>query len=107
MKILAFALVFYWGFAASIYVYRLWLKNALNLWNKVLFAPLLIAFFLIDVFLNWTLLVLVMGVPPNYCATISERFEIYHEGDKGWRGAVATFVCERLLNTIDPSGQHC
>jgi len=107
MNILLFALFFYWGFAPAIYVYRLWLKDSLNIWNKVLFAPLLIGFYCLDVFLNWTLLVFIMGVPPNNCATISERLATYHEGDKGWRGSVATFVCEKLLNTIDPSQQHC
>ncbi|MDE2105941.1 MAG: hypothetical protein KGL39_52450 [Patescibacteria group bacterium] len=105
--ILLYLLLFYWGFAAAIAVYRQWLAGRLNWWNKVLFAPLLAGFFLTDVILNWTLLVFVMGAPPMNCATISERFAIYHEGDKGWRGKVAAFVCDELLNTIDPAGAHC
>ena len=100
-------LVFYWAFAASISVYRLWLGNRLNAWNEALFSPLLVAFFLTDVAINWTVL-MVMGVPPAGTKTISERFEVYHKGDFGWRSKVATWVCETLLNTIDPSPEgHC
>lgn len=25
----------------------------------------------------------------------------------GWRGCVASFVCEQLLNPFDPDGKHC
>jgi len=107
MKELAFVLVFYWGFAAAISVYRLWLKGTLNTWNKVLYAPLLLLFGAVDVTLNYTVLIVTMGLPPAGCYTISARMDYYHHFPCGWKTTVATFVCERLLNTIDPSGNHC
>ena len=101
-----YLLLFYWAFAAAISVYRLWMAGKLNVFNEIVFLPLLLGFALTDVALNYTVL-LVMGLPPKGCYTISARFEQYHRSDTGWRGTVATFVCERLLNPIDPSGNHC
>ena len=107
MIILAIYL-FYIGFAVAISVYRQWLKGTLNLWNKVLFAPVLISFFFLDVFVNYTVL-LVLGWPPQGCHTISERLAEYHTTSNAsdFQKAVATFVCEKLLNPIDPTGAHC
>lgn len=104
---IAQTLVFYWAFAAAITVYRKWVKGELNTYNKVLFAPLLIWFYLVDLWINWTVLFTVMGRSPAGTKTISERFEVYHAGGFGWKTDVATFVCEKLLNTIDPAGGHC
>lgn len=98
---------FYAGFALSICVYRQWQKGTLNLLNKVAFAPVLIAFFLVDLIINWTVLFAVMGETPLGTKTISDRFEVYHKGDYGWKTKVATFFCEKLLSPIDPAGVHC
>ena len=104
--IILYTLLFYWAFAAAISVYRLWLKGVLNTWNEVAFIPLLLCFALLDVILNYTLF-MTMGMPPLHCYTISARLEYYHKNDKGWRGDFATWVCEKLLNTLDPTGSHC
>jgi len=106
---------FYLQFAAAISVYRLWLKGKLNLWNECAYLPLLAAFFLIDVVLNWTVL-LIIGAPPRGCTTMSDRFQVYHTGlnldgtpyqADQLQKDVGTWICEKLLNPIDPSGQHC
>jgi hypothetical protein len=100
---------FYMAFAMCISVYRLWLKGSLNLLNKVLFGPVLIVFFVVDVLLNWTLLLLVFGAPPPGCRTISDRLEFYHSHPfcTPFEQDFAQFVCEKLLNPIDPAGGHC
>ena len=100
---------FYVGFALSISVYRQWLKGALNIYNKIVFAPILIAFFLLDVGMNYTALSLLFGFPPIGAFTISARLEIYHKTSNAsaFQKAFATFVCEKLLNPIDPTGDHC
>ena len=108
--------LFYVAFAASVGVYRAWVKGKLNMLNKVLFAPVLIAFGAVDVALNFSVMML-LGLPPLRCMTISDRLQVYHTGRNLWdespypaspfQKAFATFVCERLLNPIDPSGQHC
>lgn len=107
--------IFYMGFAAAISVYRLWLQGKLNLLNKVLYAPLLFSFFVLDVCLNYTVL-LVMGLPPEHCWTMSDRFQVYHL-DMNLDGTpytasslqkdVGTFICVKMLNPIDPTGNHC
>lgn len=97
--------LFYLGFVVSIVAYRSWQKGTLNTYNRILFVPVLIGFYLIDVTINWTLL-WVMGKPPKGI-TISDRFEFYRQNDKGLRGKLAAFICEKLLNNVDPTGQHC
>ena len=100
--------LFYAGFALCISVYRQWLKGTLNLLNKLCFAPVLIVFAMLDIAINYTLL-MVFGPPPAKCYTISARFESYHKvsAPSEFAKAVATFTCEKLLNTIDPTGDHC
>ena len=103
---LLFTYLFYLGFALSVSIYRQWVKGTLNILNKVLFAPVLITFIILDFVLN-VLLILVMGFPPEDSYTISTRFEAYRKGNYGIKTIIATFVCEKLLNTVDPTGQHC
>ena len=108
MKEILLVWAFYVGFAVSISVYRQWLKGVLHPINKVLFSPVLVGFFSIDVVLNYTVL-LVLGWPPAGDYTISARLATYHTTDKAseFQKVFATFVCEQLLNPIDPSGTHC
>lgn len=107
--------LFYLGFALSVSIYRQWIKGTLNVLNKLLFAPILIIFIILDIILN-ILLIIPMGFPLNGVRppassferyTISYRFEIYREKDHGWKTTLANLVCEKLLNTVDPTGTHC
>ena len=98
---------FYVGFALSVSIYRQWVKGTLNAFNKLIFAPILITFIIIDILINYTILILLMGFPPKSSHTISDRFYIYHHGRYGWKTTVATITCEKLLNTVDPTGNHC
>jgi hypothetical protein len=69
----------------------------------------LLWFGLLDIILNYTVVATAFGLPPEGAYTISTRFEKYRAPDfpDGIRKSVATFVCEKLLNTVDPSGSHC
>jgi len=112
MSIAIHLYAFYLGFALAISIYRLWQQSRLNLWNKLAFAPVLIGFFTLDVFLNYTLF-LVFGVPviedfkdlSQY--TISWRLAKARAGNSGFLKALADFVCVELLDPIDPNGNHC
>jgi hypothetical protein len=97
---------FYLGFALSVSVYRLWVQGGLNLWNKLLFAPVLIAFYALDIALNYTVF-MVFGLPPQGCISISLRMKAYRDSGDGFRKVFASFLCEKFLNPIDPSGSHC
>ena len=107
MTIILHAYAFYLGFALSISIYRLWEQGKLNLLNKILFAPVLIVFAALDVLLNYTLFVLLFGLPKGKDYTISHRFETYRLTETGYKRVIADFTCEKLLSTIDPSGKHC
>ena len=98
--------LFYIGFAIAISVYRQFLKGVLNLLNMVAFFPILLVFATLDVMLNFTVFLL-MGWPPTHCYTISARLAWYHQYCTDWRHTVAVFVCDELLNPIDPAGGHC
>lgn len=99
--------IFYIGFALSVSIYRLWVKGTLNVFNKLVFAPILIIFIILDVIINCTILLLIMGFSPNHTFTITDRFYEYRHGNYGWKSKVAIFVCDKLLNTVDPTGNHC
>lgn len=106
VDILLYAYLFYLGFALSISVYRLWLNGKLNIYNKVLFAPVLLIFIVLDFILNYSVF-LIMGWPPKRCHTISDRLAVYRLTNRGYKTAFANFICEKLLNTVDPTGNHC
>jgi len=100
---------YYLTAAFCIVIYRLWLKGNLNIWNKVLFFPVIIPFYLSDVFFNFTLLNLMFGMTPAGTKSISERFEYYRKikAPSEFSKQVADFVCDKLLNTVDPTENHC
>ena len=114
---------FYKEFAGAISIYRFWLKKKLNLWNKVMFSPYLVSYFLTDVFINFTFLGIIYKtfsgeyLPPKGCVSMSDRFQVYHKSllldmqtpfeATAFQKDTATFVCEKLLNPVDPSGEHC
>ena len=115
--------MFYIQFAGAISVYRLALKKTLNVLNYAMFSPYLAIYFLADVIINWTILAIIYKVsmgdwlPPPGCTTMSRRFQVYHtrlllDGTTPYPATIfehasATFVCEKLLNPIDPTGNHC
>lgn len=108
LDILLFIYLFYLGFALAVSVYRQWLKGALNPLNKVLFAPVLITFIVLDVVLNYTIFLVLLGPAPPKCYTISTRLAEYRKVQDGsWNDWIANFICEKLLNTVDPIGKHC
>jgi len=39
-------------------------------------------------------------------ATLTGRLK-RHKAEGGWRGKVAAWICDRLLNQFDPDGKHC
>lgn len=72
-----------------------------------MFAPLLLIFIVLDVVANYTLFIALMGLPPKNCHTITDRFTVYNSGRHGWKTKVASLMCEKLLDTVDPTGNHC
>jgi len=93
-------------------LYALWLSYVLTMhiihkWDtlpmasKVLGFPAAAFAYLFDIFLNWTVCTVIFLDWPQE-KTITERLHRYR---RGWRGAVARWVCNHLLNPFDP--KHC
>jgi hypothetical protein len=71
---------------------------------KVLGFPLLIIGFVLDVFVNFTVMTVVLfEIPQEF--TVTSRLKRHNLFSTGWRKAVAKWV-EPLLDPYDPSGDH-
>lgn len=70
-------------------------------------VPLLLIGGALDILLNYTVVsLLFLEWPPFREWTISARLTRYVHA-AGWRGRVARWVCQHLLDTFDPTGAHC
>ena len=88
-------------------LYRLHLKGDLNGLNKLLAYPVVIIGLLIDVIVNWTIaIVLFMDFPKEYLVT--QRLIRYKNTESlCWRGRMATYICDSILDVFDPRSNHC
>lgn len=107
---LSLALVFLWGFW-GLYVlimglYRAQLDKRLNGPMSFLGAPYLVVGYLVDVACNLTLATLVLLELPRELLVTTRLTRHLRSGD-GWRHALATWVCNKLLDPLDPRGKHC
>lgn len=50
---------------------------------------------------------LFLDLPARGEHLLTARLKRYVATDDGWRCALATWMCARLLNPFDPSGRHC
>lgn len=71
---------------------------------KVLGYPVLIVGYLLDCFVNFTVMtILLLEIPRE--TTVTARLSRHNETSTGWRKAVALWA-EPLLDPYDPSGNH-
>lgn len=71
---------------------------------KVLGYPVLIVGYVLDCFVNLTVMtVLLLEIPKE--TTVTARLSRHNEESTGWRKAVADWA-EPLLDPYDPSGNH-
>jgi len=66
---------------------------------------------LVGIILDWLLNVIVgtvlfLEMPKSFGELVTARLK-RHCNLPTWRGAIAWWVCHKLLNTFDPSGRHC
>lgn len=109
-------LIFYVGIGLGA-TYLLWLfficvmglkraKDAglLSTTAKVLGYPVLIVGYLLDCFVNFTVMtILLLEIPRE--TTVTARLSRHNETSTGWRKTVALWA-EPLLDPYDPSGNH-
>lgn len=71
---------------------------------KVLGYPVLIVGYVLDCFVNTTVMtVLLLEIPQE--TTVTSRLKRHNRESTGWRKAIATWA-EPLLDPYDPSGDH-
>jgi hypothetical protein len=67
--------------------------------------PVLIFGLLLDVLVNWVFGTLMFLELPKETVLTSRLKR--HRFSESWRGVLAAFICNQLLNQFDPSGTHC
>jgi hypothetical protein len=72
--------------------------------GKALGYPTLVIGLLLDLFVNLTLMTIVLLELPREF-TVTARLKRHHKESKGWRLAVVKFF-EPVLDPLDPSGDH-
>lgn len=71
----------------------------------VMGSPLIVCGVLLDALVNATLMTaLLLEWPREWLVTTRLK---RHCGADTWRGAVARWVCHKLLDAFDPDGRHC
>ena len=80
-------------------------KDTLDNQQKIIFFPIVLVGILCDVLFRWTVGVVILAdVTPCWLFTdVLKR----HVKEDTWRGKIARFMCSKLLNKFDPSGEHC
>ena len=72
--------------------------------GKVLGYPTLVIGLVLDLFVNLTLMTIVLLELPREL-TVTSRLKRHHKESTGWRLAVVKFF-EPVLDPLDPSGDH-
>jgi len=96
---------FYALYALVMGVYRAHLAQRLSLVAYALLAPFVLLGFVVDVLTNITIATLAFAEPPRELL-LTTRLQRYISGT-GWRRTVAAWVCDTLLDPLDPRGEHC
>lgn len=86
-------------------LYRAYLKGDMPWPIKVLGAPFLILGLAVDAFANVFIASFVLAEAPREWLVTTRLSRLEHE--HGWRGDIARWVCDSILDPLDPTGEHC
>lgn len=80
-------------------------KDSLDKTQKIIFFPIVLVGYILDVLFRITVgSVILLDVSPNLLFTaVLQR----HVNKDTRRGKIARFICQKLLDRFDPSGNHC
>ena len=106
LSVLAYLYAFWCAYVLVMGIYRAHLAHRLVGLNKLLALPVVAVGYFMDVACNLIVAPLVFLDWPRE-ALVTSRLIRYKRDDHGWRGRVADFICERLLDVFDPTGDHC
>lgn len=60
----------------------------------------------LDCLVNITVMSILFLEPPRQLL-VTQRLQYHIRNGKGWRKALAYWVCRNYLNAFDPTGDHC
>ena len=87
-------------------LYRAKLDGRLSGLNLVFGYPVVILAALVDVFFNLIVAPFVfLDIPREWLVTM--RLKRYMAGPASWRRTIAEYICDRVLDIFDPTGDHC
>jgi hypothetical protein len=103
---IAYLYAFWCAYVLVMGIYRAHLAQRLVGLNKVLAIPVVIVGYVMDVATNWIIAPLVFLDWPRE-ALVTSRLLRYKRDACGWRCQLATWICDELLDPLDPTGDHC
>jgi hypothetical protein len=97
---------FYAFYLACMTLVRAYQEDKLTISMKILGYPILLCGVVIDFLMNITIFsVIFLQFPSQFLVT--SRLKRNLKVGQGWRYKLAKFICEQLLNNVDPSHNHC
>lgn len=87
-------------------LYRAHLDRRLTPFTYVLGAPWLALGLAVDVVVNVSFASLVFLEPP-FELLVTQRLQRHSQATTGWRHRLAVWICTRVLDPFDPTGNHC
>ena len=87
-------------------IYRAHLDKRLTTTTKILALPWVVVGYVLDVLVNVTVASLVFWEPP-WELLLTSRLQRHIDANHGWRHRRAQWICDRLLDPFDPTGNHC
>jgi hypothetical protein len=113
-KIVGYTLLYLWifwvFFVAVMAIYRQYLAKKLTAVEKFLGLPVVIIGAALDIFCEYTIAtVIFLDVPPLKELYVTRRLIRYikTEPKTEWRYKLAYWICHKMLDNFDPTGQHC
>jgi hypothetical protein len=109
LLILIYLYAFWYLFVGSMGIYRAHLQKKLKGLNFVLSAPAIVVAYVVDVIANWTIAVFLFAeLPKEFLVTTRlKRFIAGGEAEYGYRYTIAQYLCDKVLDIFDPTGNHC
>lgn len=97
-----------WGFYVLVMgLYRAHMDGRLTRTTRFMSLPFLAIGVVLDVLANIFIATIIFWEPP-YEWLVTTRLERHMQKDVlNWRGHLAIWVCENLLDIHDPRGEHC
>jgi hypothetical protein len=103
---LAYLYAFWCIYVLVMGIYRAHLARRLAGLNRILGFPVVLLGYAMDVLANLTLATLIFCDRPREWL-VTDRLIRYRDFDIGWRGELAAWICDSLLDPFDPTGNHC